>query len=227
MSSIEWPPGLRRGASRDLTEEPREPDRPAVLHPLTILNKLNRGESLDPHELALLTATFLEQQSQRRQVRPYYTEEAIEEGSVSGTCDGTTGNLVLELYTLREGWEGRLASVIVDAPGSASITPSAPYSNAASWLFLAYIPKGQKADIANANATTPATRLRQGMAAFAPTSSAGPIIPGQWTFNQDQILAMRNEMALVFVLVGGSIAALQNLNVQVSWRVNIGRRAVS
>lgn len=231
MSSIEFPPGLRERPT-DRTEIPREPDRPAVLHPLAILNKLNKGETLEPHELALLTATFLEQQSQRRQERPYYTEFAVEESAVSGVTDGTTGNLVLPLYELREGWEGRIVSATIDVPGSSSITPAAPFANAASWIFLAYIPKGQKGDAqpagaSNANATAPATRLRQGMVAFAPVSAAGPILPGQWTFNEDQIPVMRNEAILVFVLVGGSIAALQAITIQVAYRVNLGRRGVS
>lgn len=135
--------------------------------------------------------------------------------STAGQTDATTGNLVLELFECPQGKEGRVTNVTVDLPGSATITPAAPFANASSWAFLAAL--GPTSGLGNGNPTG----LRAGMVAFAPTSAAGPILPGQWTFNEDESPILWGGQMLYFVLVGGSVAAITNVLVECSYRVNL------
>lgn len=141
-------------------------------------------------------------------------ERTVFDGT-AGQTDATTGNLVLELFQIPMGTEGRIVNVTIDLPSSATITPAAPYANAASWCFLASL--GSSTGLGNAN---PAL-LRSGMVAFAPTSAAGPILPGQWTFNEDECPVIWGGMMLFFVLVGGSVAAITNQQLEASYRVNL------
>jgi hypothetical protein len=135
--------------------------------------------------------------------------------ATGGVTDATTGNLVVPLYLCPQGSELHITNVTVDAPGSATINPSAPFANAASFMFLAKA--GANAATNSANATT----LRPGMVAFAPTSAAGPIIPGQWTFNDSNArIAFGNEQ-VYFVLIGGSVAAILGVSLRVSFRFNL------
>ncbi len=129
--------------------------------------------------------------------------------------DGTTGNVVLQLFEVPGGMEGRLTQLLVDVPSIATITPAAPYSNAASWAFIAIAPPSTTDNDASA------LTLRPGMVAFAPTSAAGPILPGQWTFTDDQAPVARGGEMFYFVLVGGSIAAILSATVRARYRVNL------
>ncbi len=129
--------------------------------------------------------------------------------------DGTTGNVVLQLFEVPGSMEGRLTQVLVDVPEITTITPSAPYANAASWAFLAIAPPSSTDNDALA------LTLRRGMVAFAPTSAAGPILPGQWTFTDDQAPVARGGEMFYFVLVGGSIAAIVAATVRARYRVNL------
>lgn len=133
----------------------------------------------------------------------------------AGQTDGTTGNLLLELFECPQGKQGRIVLVTVDAPNSATITPSAPLASASIWTFLAVL--GTSSGIAN---TGPAAS-RAGMVAFAPTSAAGPVIPGQWTFNEDEAPIIWGGQMLYFIMVGGSVAAATNLLVECSYRINL------
>ncbi len=129
--------------------------------------------------------------------------------------DGTTGNVVLQLFEVPGGMEGRLTQVLVDVPEIATITPAAPYANASSWAFLAIAPPSSTDNDSSALA------LRRGMVAFAPTSAAGPILPGQWTFTDDQAPVARGGEMFYYVLIGGSIAAILSATVRARYRVNL------
>jgi hypothetical protein len=147
----------------------------------------------------------------RKTVRTYFTEQ-------SDQTDGTTGNCVLQLFEVPQGGEAHISNVIVDAPQSATITPAAPYGNAASFAFLAI------SSPINTDSDSAAAALRTGMVAFAPVSAAGPIIPGQWTFNDSNAPVAFGGSMVYFVLVGGSIAAVLNLNIRARCRVNLHSR---
>lgn len=196
------------------------------LNQFDILAKLGRGDDLAPHEHAYLTAILLERELTKKQERPYYSEE-FDEGplAASGTCDATTGNLALPIFKMPRGWEGHLTNLTVDAPASSSITPTAPYANASSYAYIAVIPDGRESLAVAANSA--AAVLRSYLRAFAPTSAAGPILPGQWTFNEATAPLIHENESVVYIIVGGSVSALQSLNVQVTARVNRYRRAVS
>lgn len=221
MSAVEFPRGGLPGRER-AQDERYEP----ALNRWALVEKLSRGEPLPQHELAYLTALLIERDTSARRESPLYTEVRHPPiAPVTLILDGATGNGMALLYSPPKGWEGVPTSVTVDAPGSATITPSAPYANAASWMYLAKMAKGQQNDIANANAAN--ARIRDGACAFAPDSAAGPIIPGQWTYNQHNLPPVMEGEVLVFAIVGGSIAALQGLQLQITVRIDEGRRAVS
>jgi hypothetical protein len=130
--------------------------------------------------------------------------------------DATTGNVVIPFFTVPAGFEGHLTSLTVDCPQQSTINPSAPFANSSSWQFVAKLPAGSTG-LSAAQADT----LRPGLVAFAPTSAAGPIIPGQWTFNKDQAPVGRGGDVFYYVLHGGSIAAILNLALQVIYRIDL------
>lgn len=133
----------------------------------------------------------------------------------SDQTDGTTGNLVLQLFEVPAGMEGRITNVIVDAPDSATINPSAPFANAACWAFIAVGPPTSTDNDGLADS------LRNGMVAFAPTSAAGPILPGQWTFNDPAAPVAYGGEMFYYCVHGGSIAAILNLKLRVRSRINL------
>lgn len=191
----------------------------------SILDKLGRGETLGQHELAYLTAVLLEREVTRKQERPYYSEEFHEYIQASGTTDATTGNLMIDIFEVPKGWEAHVTDVVVDVPGSASITPSAPFANAASYAYLTLIPKGMKGTATAANAAS--AQIRDGMIAFAPSSAGGPILPGQWTFNEANAMTVSDQFIVYLALVGGSVAAILSQSVQVTARIDRFKRAAS
>jgi len=183
------------------------PDR----QPRSLIEKLENRDDVSPVELAFAAAAIRAYDHKARKERDIYA-------STGGVTDATTGNIVLPLFEVPAGMFGHVAQVTVDAPGSATITPSAPYANASSWAYIA---------IASASSvpSNPATTgLRNGLAAFAPSSAAGPIIPGQWTFNDTNAPVAWGGEQVFFVLVGGSVAAVKGLNLQVTYRINLYTR---
>jgi hypothetical protein len=138
-------------------------------------------------------------------VRNPYTFRRIFQ-QTSGQTDPTTGNLVIRLFLCPLGHELEVGSVVVDLPGSATITPSAPFANAASFAFLAVAAGGATA--------ASVAQMRAGLVAFAPIVAAGPILPGHWTFDQGTEPIVHGGQELFYVLSGGSIAALLNQQVQ-------------
>jgi hypothetical protein len=164
--------------------------------------------SLSPDELALVKTAVASYDRTPRRLKTIYA-------AAGGQTDATTGNLILPLFLCPAGCEGHVSNVTVDAPGSATINPSAPFSNGASWEFLA------KSGSSTGMLASQADTLRRGLVAFAPTSTAGPIIPGQWTFNDTNAPVLFGNEQLYYVLHGGSVAAILALALQVTYRIDL------
>lgn len=176
----------------------------------SLLERIGSRDEVSPLELAVVEAALRAFDKRPPRTRTMFA-------SAGGQTDATTGNLIMPLFEVPQGWKGDLSSLIVDTGGSATITPSAPYSNAASYAFIAVAPP---TTFVNPTATVVAA-LRRGLVAFAPNAAAGPIIPGQWTFGgADGPIAWGGEM-FYFVLVGGSIAAIQGQAIQATYRVEL------
>lgn len=178
--------------------------------PPSLLERIDDPEGLTPAERMVVAAALRAFENKPKRVKHI-------DATVGGQTDATTGNLVIPLYQCPAGCELHITNVTVDPSGSATITPSAPYSNAASYMFLSI--SGSSTGTGSATATVNA--LRNGLAAFAPTSAAGPIIPGQWTFNDSNARIAFGGETVYFVFVGGSIAAVLNLALRVSFRFNL------
>lgn len=164
--------------------------------------------SLSAAEMAFVRAAIASYDRRPRKLKTVYD-------STAGRADASTGNLILPLYVVPAGCEGHVTQVTIDAPTSATITPSAPFSNASSWAWVAL--GGASSGPTAANVDT----FRNGLVAFAPVSAAGPFIPGQWTFNDTSAPIGYGGDQVYFCLHGGSIAALQSLTVQVTYRVDL------
>lgn len=178
--------------------------------PGTLFQKIVDGDGIDETERAIVGAALHAYDNAPLRARTFQTVAADQ-------TDGTTGNAVLQLFECPAGMEARLTSVTIDAAQSATITPAAPFASASAWSFIA------KAPPSNTDNDTAAqvTALRQGLVTFAPTSAAGPILPGQWTFTDDQAPVARGGEMFFFVLVGGSVAAITNLALRAVSRVNL------
>jgi hypothetical protein len=195
------------------------------LNQFDILARIGQGETLSPHEHAYLTSVLLERELTKQQERPYASETKQEILFGGGTTDATTGNLMVELYQVPAGWEAYVLYVMIDNTSSSTIIPSATFANSASWSFLVNLPKGDRGLIKNANAST--VQVRKGMVAFAPTSAGGPIVPGLWTFSENEAPVLRDEQSLSFSLVGGSVAAITSQSLLIQTRIVRKKRAVS
>lgn len=176
--------------------------------PVSLFEKLSQRDDLTPGELLFVDQAIRAMDVKRRSIKTIFQVQA-------GVTDGTTGNLVQLLFNCPFGCEGKVTNVTIDAPNSATINPSAPFSNAASFAYLAIT--SQAGVDSNANAD----RYRGGLVAFAPTSAAGPFIPGQWTFNHNASPAMQGGDQLHLIIHGGSIAALLALTIQATFRIEL------
>lgn len=162
---------------------------------------------VEPHELAIAAAAL------RAYDRSPKLERTIFDAANDQT-DGTTGNLLLQLFEVPAGSEGRLTNVAIDAPNSA-FSASAPFSSATAWAFLA------KGSPTNTDNDSFAATLRPGLLAFAPTSVAGPWLPGQWTFTDDQAPVAFGGQMFYLCIIGASVATLLNITVRAAYRVNL------
>jgi hypothetical protein len=174
--------------------------------PPSLLEKIS-----DPDFLSAAERVYMEAAIRAFDKRKILEKE--EYFSVGDQTDATTGNCVVSLFEVPAGKRGDVVQVLVDAPGSAAITPAAPFANAASWAFICIAPAS--------SGLADSAALRQGLAAFAPTSAGGPILPGQWTFNDSNAPVAWGGEQVYFVLVGGSVAAVVNLQIQVTVRINL------
>lgn len=174
--------------------------------PVSMLERLSQRDDISPAELMYLDAAVRRFDRQPPSKRYRFIPS-------SDTTDASTGNLALQLYEVPQGAECHLASVTVDTPSSATITPAAPYANAASYMFLAKAPPSTSDNDAFA------LSLRPGLIAFAPTAAGGPILPGQWTFGEgDAPVGFGGEMFWL-VIVGGSQAAILGLTVTAKTKI--------
>ncbi len=174
--------------------------------PPSMLEHIGPPDEVSPREQVLLEAAIRAFDRGRK-------VETTVDGTSQGLTDATTGNLTLILYECPQGSELHITNVTIDVPNSATITPAAPFSNASSYAFIAVAPPS--------TSPPPALSLRGGLVAFAPTSAAGPFLPGQWTFNDSNARVARGGQAVYFVLVGGSVAAIKGITVAASYRFNI------
>lgn len=176
--------------------------------PATLFQRIVDGDGIDETERAIVGAALRAYDNAPMRARTFFPV-------TSDQTDGTTGNVVLQLFEVPAGMEGRLTSVTVDTPQSTTITPTAPFSSASAWAFIAKAPPSSTDNDALALA------LRQGLVTFAPASAAGPILPGEWVFTDDQAPVARGGEMFYYVLIGGSVAALTNISVRATSRINL------
>lgn len=189
--------------------------RPEHLAP-SLVDRLEEVDGLTVGERAVILAAIRAYDHRPRQQRSIFAQ-------AGGQTDGTTGNVVIPLFTTPAGMEGHVALVTVDCPGFATVNPSAPFANAASWAFLA-LAQAQGGSSASGSLAASVDTLRAGLIAFAPNAAAGPIIPGTWTFNDSNAPICLAGETLFYCLHGGSQANLTALRLQVSYRVNLYSR---
>lgn len=195
-------------------ESARQPEGRGDVHITTdrIPPALVQGDP-SPDEISEMQRRLVDAAIRAFDRAPKYDRTIFQQAA--GQTDTTTGNLVLELYECPQGKEGRLTNVTVDTPSTAAITATAPFASASAWAFLAVL--GASSGVDN----TAPLNFRAGLVAFAPTSAAGPILPGQWTFNEDQSPILWGGQQLYYCLVGGSVAAVRNVQVEATYRIDL------
>lgn len=145
----------------------------------------------------------------------------VEFPRVNVTTDASTGNAAVMLFEVPQGMQAHLASATIDIPGSSSITPGAPLTNAAAFAILAVAPPST--GINNPTAAQ-ITAFRRGSVGFSPSAAGGPIIPGQWTYNDSNAPVAFGGQAFWYVVNGGGVAAILGQSLTVSARVNLENR---
>jgi len=175
--------------------------------PPSLFERLENADGIDPAERALIYTALSAYDRQPAAQRVFFF-------TVGDQTDATTGNVVIPLFDCPGDSEAMVTQVTVDTPESATINPSAPLANAAVYAFLSIMPSGS---YTNAQAST----MRQGMVAFAPSSAAGPTIPGQWTFGKENAPVFTTGESLFFTLIGGSQASITNQRIRCTVRVNV------
>jgi hypothetical protein len=180
--------------------------------PVSMLEQVDGAPGLSQRELEVLAAALRVYDAKPARMRVEYPRS----GAVT---DATTGNVIVQLFEVPQGMQGHLAQVTVDIPGSGSINPTAPFASGSAFSFLA------KAPSASGNRVSPSaanvTAFRAGMISFAPTSAAGPMIPGQWTFNDSNAPVAFGGEAFFYVLSGGSVAAVVAQSLSIVARINL------
>lgn len=170
----------------------------------------------DPDGLTLAQRTLVETAVRAFDRRPQLEQTFFV--PAADQTDATTGNMVLQLFEAPAGTECHLSSLLIDTPSSATITPVAPFANASVWAMICVGPPSS-----SDNDTVSITSLREGMVAFAPTSSGGPILPGLWTFNDSNAPIARGGEQFYYVLSGASIAGILNVRIRCRARINLYR----
>lgn len=126
---------------------------------------------------------------------------------VPGQLDAT-GSAVIKLWDCPQGWYSRLHNILValgpTGTGAGAVNPSAPIGASGVYMYLA---TGDQGDV-NLN--------WGGVLAFAPTSAAGPIIPGNWTWGTKDGPILWGGQSLFLVVVGNSNASLTTRSLQVN-----------
>jgi hypothetical protein len=136
--------------------------------------------------------------------------------------DATTGNLAMELWVCPQGWEADVGFVLADCPNLATVTPTAPFANAASWSYLAILPASTGRGVTAAADITAGT-LRNGLIDFAPKPPAagGPMLPFMFgPYGNDSGPRLQGGDSLWYVQVGGSQANLVAKTIRAAYRIN-------
>lgn len=216
VERVEMVPGtaLPYGGGPDATEQEEGRGVPLLRAPRgeSIFDRLGDPAGLSEMERHVIAAALRAYDLAPKRERPIFQTAA-------GESDATTGNLVLPLFTVPQGWYGAVSQVVADVPSSASVNPSAPLANAAIWAFIASVSPVGLGWTAGLNAQ--ADNFRIGILDFLPVSAGGPTIPGKWTYGDDNGPIVWGGEQLIYVLHGGSIAAAKSLLVQVNYRVNL------
>lgn len=181
--------------------------------PPSLLERIEDPAQLSPSERSFVAAAL----------RAYDRSPKLERSvfaKASGQTDATTGNVVIPLFEVPQGYEGHLTYVVADAPGTAALTPTAPAANAAIWNYIAILPGSGGRSNADA-ATSGGTRT--GLVDFAPNPalSTGAALPVKYTYNDSNAPIAWGGQTIWFVLIGGSQAGVKTITVQVSYRVNL------
>lgn len=192
-----------------LPGSPEPPDAPEfttdvgpVLEPgATVPNLEEIFKKLSPKHAAHLTRLLVERKREPR-------IEKHKELDLSANTDGS-GNLILMLYTCPAGGEVRLTRCDVALQSTTTYNPSAPYAAAGSYMFLARNSPAQYTTYTAAEILA----LWQGQVAFAPTSSAGPILPGSWQYAEKSGPLFRDGQAIFLVINGAAAIASQALTI--------------
>lgn len=182
--------------------------------PVSLFERLSARDDVTPHELAMIEAAMRAIDNEPR------LEQSVRQKQADQT-DPTTGNCVIPLFDVPQGMFAYMTMCTVDVPGSATITPVAPFGAAGVFAYIAVAPPTSSDDdtivIAQGG-------MRNGLQAFAPTSSGGPVLPGQWTFNETNAPLAFGGESFYYVLVGASNASLTNIGLQTTARINLYRR---
>lgn len=179
--------------------------------PPSLLEKIQDPDFLSAAERVYMEAAIRAFDKRKILEREYYF-------SVGQETDGTTGNCVVPLFECPAGKRADVANLTVDAPQSATITPAAPFTSGSAWAYIAIAPPSSGQGNANV------AQLRPGLAAFAPNATAAttsPLLPFQWTFNDSNAPIAWGGEQVYYVLVGGSVAAVKALQIQVTVRINL------
>lgn len=209
------PPGLTRGKDHPhnqphtLPLAPTQPPGPAAYEGPPLTSDLEG----DVDQQEVLKAIL----RQIRHFREPHRYIDVYNPSIGGQTD-SSGNAVVKLYDVAIGFQFAVHDVLVYLTSAATYNPSNPYAAAGTYAFLAAsgsIATGQ-GGVSNAALTT---LLYPGMIAFAPTSSAGPFLPGQWTFGTHDAPRLRGGSALFLCIVGAAAIASQPLSIDLGGRL--------
>lgn len=164
-------------------------------------------------------------------LRRYQSEQLFERvimDQVTANADGTTGNCAVECYEVPQGYQGRVTLVTADTYLKATVTPTAPAANAATWCYIAVLPASSGRGGSPPATDLTAGVLRNGLVDFRPNpaNSAGAALPASFGYGDDGAPVVWGGETLWFVLVGGSQASVQGAAIKVAFRINLYQRGL-
>jgi hypothetical protein len=220
-SPVELIPGTAIPISAP-SQAPQPENRGTVLlTPERMPHRLAEGDG-KPDEVTVAQLALLDAALRAYDRSPKFDRAYM--AQASALADVTTGNLVLPLFDVPQGAEAHLVFVTVDTPLKATVTPTAPAANAATWSYLAVLPtsSGQ----ANAQASL-AGGFRNGLVDFAPNpaSTTGAALPFRWVYDDSTAPIAWGGESFWYVQIGGSQASVANATVKVNYRVNLWSHA--
>lgn len=187
------PPGLTRGLGHPFPEPnelplaPTQPPGPAEYDGPSFVSYLQETLGRERAD-ALIRRILVLDRLPKKEFPEYFP--------VPFSTDAS-GDALVKLYDAPAGSRASLHNLIVFPQSDATINPAAPYANAAAFMFLAV------------GAGESASDLYPGMVAFAPTSSGGPILPGNFFWGTHDAPVVWPGQSLYLAIVGtGTIASL-------------------